>query len=233
MLSSLTDRVAGHVSWGHTLGTVLTLVVLEEVLSADNAVALAGLVRDVQPEDVRQKVLNRGLLLAFLLRGLMLMLAGFVIQNNFVRLLAGAYLVWLAWRHFQEQLQEHLEEAASAPVLSGAQPWRMVAMLGFTDLAFSLDSVGAAVAVTDQFALVLIGGGLGVVLLRFLAGWVLAWMEQFVHLQNAAYITVLFVGLRLLMQVWTPALVPSEPVLMVLVLTMLAWGFSQRSPVNP
>ena len=214
-----------------TLGTLATLVVLEAVLSADNAVALAGLVRHVQPQELRQRVLNGGLVVAFLLRGLMLTAAGLVMQNNLVRVLAGAYLVWLVWRHFQEQLEEE-EGAAPKPALSTGSPWRLIVMLGFTDLAFSLDSVGAAVAVTDELPLVLVGGGLGVVMLRFLAAWVLAWMERFTHLQNAAYITVLVVGLRLLLQVWAPALVPPEPVLMAMVLTMLAWGFSQRSTLE-
>ena len=48
----------------------------------------------------------------------------------------------------------------------------------------------------------------------------------------ATYLTVLAVGLRMLAKLTLPALVPSEPVLLGLMLVLLAWGFSQQQPLR-
>ena len=109
----------------------------------------------------------------------------------------------------------------------------MILLVAATDLAFSLDSVSAAVGVTDQFVLVVVAGGIGLLMLRWMAGLMLVWMERFPNLQNAGYLTVLAVGLRLVGQVVAPALVPSEPMLLILVLLLFVWGFVQTQASEP
>ena len=215
--------------WLHGAGTVAALAVLEAVLSADNAVAIAALVKDLEPESLRVRGLNWGLALAFVLRALMVVAAGFVVRFSAFQLIGGLYLLWLAIRHFHDQLEpqppSESPASVSAPTLLGVIP-----LVALTDLAFSLDSVTAAVAVTNNLWLVVFGGAIGVILLRFLATWVLQWMQRFERLQNAAYLTVLAVGLRLVAKVAVPALAPSEPVLLVMVACFLAWGFSKSTP---
>ena len=214
-------------------GTLAALALLEAVLSADNAVAIAALVRDLEPAHLRTKALNWGLVAAFGLRIAVICLASWVLRYPQVQLLGGCYLLWLALRHFQDQFASEQEAAGQAPrdVLPFAT---VIGMVAITDLAFSLDSVTAAVAVTDQVWLVVIGGAMGVAMLRFLAGWVMVWMERFVNLQNAAYLTVLAVGVRLVARVSLPSLAPPESVLLLMMLAFFLWGFSQRrEPVAP
>jgi len=219
-------------SWSTELLTLLTLVLLEAVLSADNALALASLVRHVEPAEQRQRLLNQGLVIAVVLRLIAVATAGLVLHQPVVRLLGGAYLVWLAVAHFEQELLPQTLESAPQPLLRH-QGLTLVLLLGGTDLAFSLDSVSAAVAVTDQVVLVMLAGVLGVLLLRATAGWMLGWMERFANLQNAGYLTVLAVGLRLLAEVLAPALVPSQALLLVLVLVLFAWGFLQPQASEP
>lgn len=209
--------------WLHGLVLVGALVLLEAVLSADNAVALASLVRHVEPEEERQRILNWGLVMALVLRALTVAAAGLVVHLPLVRLVGGGYLIWLAASHFQREFQG---DEARETVSGSPQSMGMVLLVGLTDLAFSLDSVSAAVAVTDQLVLVVLAGAMGVLLLRFMAGWMLAWMERFPNLQNAGYLTVLTVGLRLAGEVIAPALVPAEPILLAVVLLLFSWGFS-------
>jgi predicted tellurium resistance membrane protein TerC len=169
------------------------------------------------------------------------------------RLLGGAYLVWLALRHFQEELEagEPVGDRREAPARCHEQgpeqgaaqggeqgveqgDLALLATIAGTDLAFSLDSVSASVAVTEALPLVVLGGGLGVLMLRFLAGWVLGWMERYVHLANAAYLTVLAVGLKMLAASLAPVLVPAPGVLLVGMVILFGWGFSQtREPRLP
>lgn len=219
-------------SWSTDLLTLLTLLLLEAVLSADNALALASLIRHVEPADQRRRLLNQGLVIAVVLRLIAVAAAGLVLHQPIVRLLGGAYLVWLAVAHFGNELRPQALEAEPQPLLRH-HGLTMVLLLAGTDLAFSLDSVGAAGAVTDQVLLVMLAGALGVLLLRTTAGWMLARMECFANLQNAGYLTVLAVGLRMLAEVLAPALVPSQPLLLVLVLVLFGWGFLQPQPSEP
>lgn len=106
--------------------------------------------------------------------------------------------------------------------------------LALTDLAFSLDSVAAAVAVTDRLALVMAGGLLGVLALRLTAGLFVRWLEVFNRLETAGYLAVGLVGIRLLLRLLLPDLEVPEWVLLLLVATLFLWGFSQRSdPADP
>lgn len=208
-------------------GVVAGLAMLEAALSADNAVALAGLVQAVQPASRRARILNQGLLCAFLLRGLMILAASWVIRYEAIRVLGGLYLVWLALRHFREQFQEaEPDEKRNGP--TAPSDLALLGVIACTDLAFSIDSVSAAVALSDNLVLVLLGGALGVGMLRFLTGWVIQWMERYIHLANAAYLTVLVVGLRMLARALAPALDPPEGMVLVVMLTLFVWGFSRR-----
>lgn len=101
--------------------------------------------------------------------------------------------------------------------------------LALTDLAFSLDSVAAAVAVTDRLALVMAGGLLGVLALRLTAGLFVRWLELFSRLETSGYLAVGLVGIRLLLRLLLPDLEVPEWVLLLLVAALFVWGFSQRS----
>ncbi len=103
--------------------------------------------------------------------------------------------------------------------------------LALTDLAFSLDSVAAAVAVTDRLALVMTGGLLGVLALRLTAGLFVRWLEVFSRLETAGYLAVGLVGIRLLLRLLVPALEVPEWVLLVLVVALFLWGFSRRNVI--
>lgn len=229
------DRIGQQWSGGsfvHTALLLLALVLLEAVLSADNAVALASLVQHIEPVDERQRVLNAGLVIALLLRILAVAGAGFVVHQPVLRALGGAYLIWLALVHFQAELRA-TDMTQAGSMFRPRRGVVMILLVGVTDLAFSLDSVSAAVGVTDRFWLVVLAGIIGLLLLRCMAGWMLVWMERFPNLQNAGYLTVLAVGLRLVGQVFLPALVPSEPILLLMVMVLLGWGFIQPQVSDP
>ena len=109
--------------------------------------------------------------------------------------------------------------------------WQVVALVSFTDLAFSLDSVTAAVAVAQETWLVLIGGVAGIITLRFLAGLFIKWLEEFTHLESAGYLIVLLVGLRLFIKVFSDSLVPPEWSMLTCIGLVFLWGFSKREPL--
>ena len=77
-LPSLTDVFEGADQWGEVLALLPVLVMLELILSADNAVALAAIARSSRSPDQERLALNIGIGLAMLLRVALIALAQWV-----------------------------------------------------------------------------------------------------------------------------------------------------------
>lgn len=213
-----------------TIGMILALTILEAVLSADNAVALAALVQHMEDETHQRIALNWGLVAAFGLRIGLILTAAWVIRFWQIECIGALYLLWLAGKYFWERL-ELGESEAEAGAFSRNKPdtlWQIVPLIALTDLAFSLDSVTTAVALSDRAWVILAGGTIGIVTLRFLAGLFVRWLQEFAYLQDAAYLTVLGVGLRLLCKALQPEHVPPEWMIFPVIAILFTWGFSKR-----
>lgn len=209
---------------------LLALVALETLLSADNAVALAAFVQPLQDPKQQQKALNWGLAVAFVLRVSLLFTASWVMQFWQFEFIGALYLLWLAGKHFWQQFRRPEAIAEIEPSLEVAPTfWQIIPLIALTDLAFSLDSVTTAVALSDRLWLVLTGCLIGVVTLRCLAGLFVRWLERFTYLQDAAYLTVLGVGLRLLCKAIHPDIVPPDWMVLAMIALLFTWGFSRRT----
>ena len=188
-----------------TCGTILTLAVLETILSADNAVALAALVRELPDPRQERQALNWGLAGAFVLRVAMLVSASWTVKFWQVEVLGAIY------KHFGQKFRNiETEDQNFAPNLAIESFGRVIVLIAFTDMAFSLDSVTTAIALADRFWILLTGGILGMLALRFLTGLFVRWLAEFVYLQDAAYLTVLAVGGKLLLKACQPTYLPPE-----------------------
>jgi YkoY family integral membrane protein len=211
-----------------TVFILIILVGLEAVLSADNAIALASIAQGLKDEKQQNYALNIGLLMAYILRITLIVTATWVIKYWQFSLLGGLYLLWLTFQYFvnNEDDNEHNSK------LNFSGLWQAIPMIAFTDLAFSLDSVTTAIAVADEIWLIIAGGTIGVIALRFLAQLFIGWIEEFTHLQDAGFITVGLVGLRLIVKVIDPNIVPPEWLMISVILGMFAWGFSKKNEVE-
>ncbi len=230
-LPSLTPLLDGVDRWGELLPLLPVLVSLELILSADNAIALAAIARGQRDPDRERQALNVGIAMAFGLRIALILMAQWVLAFRPIQLLAGCYLLWLFIGHWRTRLQANDETPDADPAASGGTNSfvRTVMALALTDLAFSVDSVAAAVAISDQLILVICGALIGVIALRFTSGLFIRWLEIFSRLESAGYLAVGFVGLKLLLGlIWTGLVVPEWFTLLTVTLLMI-WGFSDRS----
>ncbi len=210
-----------------TCGTILTLAVLETILSADNALALAALVRELPDPRQERQALNWGLAGAFVLRVAMLVSASWTVKFWQVEVLGAIY------KHFGQKFRNiETEDQNFAPNLGIESLGSVIVLIAFTDLAFSLDSMTTAIALADRFWILLTGGILGMLALRFLTGLFVRWLAEFVYLQDAAYLTVLAVGGRLLLKACQPTYLPPEWMVLMMVAASLSWGFSRRVVVE-
>lgn len=143
-------------------------------------------------------------------------------------LLGAGYLLWLVFQHFSSE--EDADNHHHGPRFSSL--WQAIPVIAFTDLAFSLDSVTTAIAVSQETWLVITGTTIGIFTLRFMAGLFIRWLDEYENLADAGYITVAFVGLRLLLKVINNDLVPPEWLVVTAIGIILAWGFSKRTVVE-
>lgn len=224
MLDQIFDYLHFHFSIETSI-VLLILIFLEAVLSADNAIALAAIAQGLEDKKLEREALNIGLVVAYVLRITLLLTATWVQQFWQFELLGAAYLLWLVFQHFTSEEGE--DNQHHGPRFTSVL--QAIPVLAFTDLAFSLDSVTTAIAVSNETWLVITGTTIGVVTLRFMAGLFIQWLDEYVYLEDAGYITVALVGLRLLLKVVNDSLVPPQWFMITAIALILAWGFSKRT----
>lgn len=220
-----------HPSIDFGIQTVFILVILvglEAVLSADNAIALASIAQGLKDEKEQQYALNVGLILAYILRITLIITATWVIQFWQFSVAGGLYLLWLVFRYYTNKN----DDSDSVSSLNFKGLWQAIPMIAVTDLAFSLDSVTTAIAVADDIWLIIAGGTIGVIALRFLAQLFIRWIEEYTHLEEAGFITVGLVGLRLIIKVAEPNLVPPEWLMIITIIGIFTWGFSAKNHIK-
>lgn len=214
-----------------TLVLLPVLIVLEAVLSADNAIALAAIAQGLEGAKMQRNALNLGLVVAFVLRVVLILTATWVVKYWQFELAGAVYLLWLVFQYFTSAPEEASGAEHHGPRF--ASLWQAIPVIAFTDLAFSLDSVTTAIAISQEIWLVLVGGLIGVLALRLMAGLFIRWLDEYTHLEDAGYVTVAFVGVRLLLKVFNDSLVPPEWVMIGLITVLFAWGFSKRNEPEP
>lgn len=203
---------------GEYAGVVVALLVLEAVLSFDNAAILAAMVRKLPPKD-RKKALFYGLVGAYGLRFAVVFAAFWLIDNQWVKFLGGGYLILLFVKHFYQYLRDKFREddAKSVKEEKPGEYKPFLARIGIPvlaatiiqielmDLAFALDQVLAAVAFVegypnpDRLILIIIASGIGIAMLRIAATYIVKVMDWLPTLEHMAYIAVGYVGVKLIL----------------------------------
>lgn len=212
----------------HTLLLLPVLIALEAVLSADNAIALAALTQGLEKPELEEKALNIGLVFAYVLRMSLILASSWVIDYWQFELAGALYLLWLVFQYFSTTEPDAGEGGSHHHGPRFDSLWQAIPLIALTDLAFSLDSVTTAIAISKETWLVLLGGTIGVITLRFMAGLFIKWLDEYERLEDAGYMTVALVGLRLLLRVFNDSLVPPEWLMVSLVTVLFIWGFSKR-----
>lgn len=174
---------------------VLFLVLLEGLLSADNALVLAIMVRHL-PTDQQKKALLYGLGGAFVFRLIAILLAAVVLKLWWLQAVGALYLLWLPIKHFVQ----HASSDEKRKAVKGGF-WATVVAVELTDIAFAIDSVLAGVTFIenrqDKLWVVYFGAIIGIILLRVAAGFFVRLLERFPILDHVAYLLVGWVGVKL------------------------------------
>ena len=186
---------------GPDLVTIGLLVVLEGLLSADNALVMAIMVLGL-PKTRHQQALRYGLIGGFAFRVLATMLAVYLIRVSWVKLLGGLYLLYLTYSHFfgGEEGSDRRQPPKATGMLGLSPFWSTVVKVELINLAFSIDSILVAVAMSPKLWVVVTGGILGIIAMRLVVGQLLVLVQRYPALVDGAFVIIAWVGFKLGME---------------------------------
>jgi YkoY family integral membrane protein len=189
---------------------VFNLILLETLLSVDNAAVIATMVMDL-PEHQRPKALRYGILGAYIFRGLALIFATLLVSVWWLKPLGGLYLLYLAIDYFFKA-KSNTDDSDNAETNTNAindkwyyrmsngwlgQFWATVIAVEVMDMAFSIDNVFAAAAFTKNIVLIWLGVFIGILAMRFVAQGFVKLLEKFPFLESVAFMVIGVLGLKL------------------------------------
>lgn len=200
-----------HITLTQASLIVLNLIIIESLLSVDNAAVLATMVMDL-PKEQRGKALKYGIIGAYVFRGICLVLAAWLVNIWWLKPVGGIYLLYLTWDYFNRRSgSEHHHDKNEKDNNAiyrflkryiGAF-WSTVALVEIMDLVFSIDNVLAAAAFVEkvppptQTYLLWLGVFIGILAMRFVAQSFVKLMEKYPFLEKSAFIVIFVLGLKL------------------------------------
>ncbi|MBL7818263.1 MAG: DUF475 domain-containing protein [Saprospiraceae bacterium] len=190
---------------------IFSLIIIESLLSVDNAAVLATMVMDL-PKEQRGRALKYGIIGAYVFRGICLLLAAWLVKIWWLKLIGGLYLLYLAFDYFKSKSTPQKEDDTLNKESSWlyrktigvfGKFWSTVILIEAMDLAFSMDNVFAVVAFTDNIWIICIGVFIGILAMRFVAQGFVKLMEKYPFLETAAFIVIAILGIKLTLSVYT------------------------------
>ena len=187
---------------------IISLIVIEGLLSVDNALAIAAMAGHL-PGKQKYLALRWGIIGAYAFRGLALAFASYIIDNPWLKIVGAAYLIHLMASFFAEKAREEKEsegdedqEGAGAVVGAAVVKGFLATVFAIEmmDLSLSVDNVVAAVAMSPKMWVVCTGVFIGILALRFVAGWCIKLIERFPILESTAFLLIGYVGFILIVE---------------------------------
>ncbi|WP_334329302.1 TerC family protein [Companilactobacillus sp. HBUAS59699] len=210
---------------------ILSLVVMECILSVDNAVVLAAQTQSLPSKVEQEKSLFYGLFGAYIFRFLVIGIGVYLINFWWIKVLGAGYLFYLFLKYFfiDRRKKGKVEVPTEKPQPKGwkkhihiSQFWQVVISIELMDIVFSIDSVLASLAISSNPVIVLIGGMIGILAMRGIAELIMGLMNRIPELQGMAYFLILFISVKLFLSI--PAIdieVPNMLFVAVLVVAII------------
>lgn len=173
-------------------GVIGTLIILEGLLSADNALVLAVMVKHL-PKPQRRKALFYGIFGAYFFRLVAIGLGVTLINIPWIKIVCGHYLLLIV---FQNLFMKSDGEDIKANKKMGF--WRTVLTVELMDIAFSIDSVIAAFGVSNQVWVLFLGGVLGILMMRGVAQVFLKLIEKIPEFEVTAFVLIAIIGVKMI-----------------------------------
>jgi len=186
-----------------SIGLVISLVLLECLLSTDNALVLSAFVKPL-PEKDQKRALFYGLWGAYLFRFLLIGVGTYLINFWFVKVLGSIYLAFISLQFFYKkymlkETEKQIDEEKTHGILVKIFGlfWATVISVELMDLVFSVDSILASLAVSEEIWIVMLGGIVGILCMRGIATIVINLMDKVPELETTAYFLIFFISIKM------------------------------------
>ncbi len=179
-------------------GIIFSLIVLEGLLSADNALVLATMVSDLEDEKQRKLAIFAGMWGAYLFRFLIIGFGVYLIHFWWIKVLGAIYLMWLSIKHLLSKDNKNNNE-----LKKGSKSfWLTVLQVEMMDIAFSVDSVSAAFGISEDVWVLFLGAIFGILMMRGVAEIFVNLLEKFEELSTAAYVLIAIISVKMMISVF-------------------------------
>jgi YkoY family integral membrane protein len=185
---------------------IVVLVFMEGLLSADNALVLSMMASKIKDPVLQKKALYYGMVGAVAFRAIFILLGTIILKFWIIKVLGALYLAKLAYDHFSKGDGEvdvsKYENTIFHKILGKfgvrlSQFWTIVISIEFMDLAFSIDSITAALALSDEFWVLALGGILGIVMMRFVAGFFIKLIAKVPEMEHTAFVLIAIIAAKM------------------------------------
>jgi YkoY family integral membrane protein len=174
------------------------ILILEILLSIDNAAVLATMVQEL-PEKQRKKALSYGIIGAYVLRGLSFVFVNYLLEIEWLKILGGVYLVYLAYnslRGFESGKKFKFKLFFLNQFVS------VIIGIELMDFVFSIDNIFAITAFSHNIKVIFIGVFIGIVVMRFASNKFIKIIEMYPLLTKISYYVIGFLGIRFILSYW-------------------------------
>jgi YkoY family integral membrane protein len=207
---------------------LLALIVIEVLLSADNALILAAMIQPL-PKELRGKALLIGSASAIVLRGLAISAASIILRSFWIKLAGAIYLIYLCIHHFVKKNSPQKKRTFDSL-------WKTIVLIELMDLSFAMDSVIAGIAfistpetaglpINPKLWIVYVGAFTGLLMIRYAARAFIHLIDKYPGLSNSAYLLVGWVGIKLTLNIFLPNLILFPILFWVVFAAIVTIGF--------
>lgn len=181
---------------------IFSLVLIECLLSVDNAVVLAAQTQSLPTQQLREKSLFYGIWGAYLFRFIIIGLGTYLINFWEIKVLGSLYLAYLVFQFFTRTRVKHTRKLVTEKHRHGISLfWSVVIQIEMMDIVFSIDSVLASLAISSNPVIVLIGGLIGILAMRGVAEVIMKLMRRIPELEPMAYILIGLIAVKLFISI--------------------------------
>lgn len=189
----------------NSISILINIVLIEALLSIDNATILTTLVKNINKKDINinkkdiKKALNYGLFGAYFFRIISLIFAAVIINMWWLKLIGGLYLIYLGINHF---LKTQKEENNFFKINFFSKIWVTILYVELIDFLFSIDNIFAGISYSNNPLLIFLGVFISLFLLRISTVKLLKLTEKYSSLEDSAFFIIILLGLKLIISLY-------------------------------
>ena len=219
---------------------IFSLIIMECLLSVDNAVVLAAQTQVLPTEKMKKDSLFYGIWGAYLFRFLVIGIGTYLIHFWPIKIIGSGYLMYLVYKFFRpgaKQQRQRKRQTAKAGRSQRGLFWRTVAEIELMDIMFSVDSILAGLALSNNPVIVFLGGCVGIAIMRGVAEVIMVLMQKIPELQPMAYVLIAIISVKLfasipVINIEVPPVWFGLIVLICIVTTVIIHFVRQRKSIN-